>query len=368
MKRRVLAFVLVLVMLTFTGCGKVTETEEAIAAIGTVTMESGPEIEAAEALYNSLSSGRQGKVENADVLFSAREEYDWMTGLVQNAVDAIEAIGPVTLDRYDALMEAWDAFGAVEEAGLTSYLGAWEDKMYDADAQYCYLGTEWFYFAAKEAYDAGNYEEGYDLAMEAVEEWVETDYTDDCRNVAADCRVAQGQEKYDAKDYEQAVYMMQAADELYEGSSRPEPYTKLKENLEKALSKIRPTNGRVLKNKGVTGGYSRLVVISEDKDLLVKLVNTEDSNKYALLYVRAGETASFPILTGYYTLTYTAGDYWFGEDSKFGETGVYLRLDEVLDYSLAFSGNTVTYWERTRPLGSFEDKDVGTEYITEAQF
>lgn len=60
-------------------CGKsaeVKQTEETIASIGTVTLESAEQIEAAEKLYSGLSAEDKSGVSNYDELLSARNEYN----------------------------------------------------------------------------------------------------------------------------------------------------------------------------------------------------------------------------------------------------------------------------------------------------
>ena len=94
-----LVVVAVVVGILASGSKAVEKAEEAIGAIGTVTLESGEKIEAAEELYGDLSKGNQKKVENRDVLYAARQEYDRMEKAVSEVQEAIDAIGAsVTLD------------------------------------------------------------------------------------------------------------------------------------------------------------------------------------------------------------------------------------------------------------------------------
>ena len=86
-----------------TACGAVSEAEEAIDQIGTVSLESQGKIEAAEALYNALSDSQRKRVENRFALSTARKEYDRMFHAVETARRAILAIGEVTPDSLDGL-------------------------------------------------------------------------------------------------------------------------------------------------------------------------------------------------------------------------------------------------------------------------
>lgn len=88
-----------------------------IDAIGTVTLNSGAKIEAAEEAYNKLTESQKALVTNHQVLVDARAAYD---ALVQQAaddqqaaqavIDKIAEIGEVTLDSEAAIQAARDAY------------------------------------------------------------------------------------------------------------------------------------------------------------------------------------------------------------------------------------------------------------------
>ena len=69
----------VIIVLLIGGCGKseaVKKTEDAIAAIGTITLESEGAIIDAEKLYNILTDKEKEQVSNRLVLVDARDEYE----------------------------------------------------------------------------------------------------------------------------------------------------------------------------------------------------------------------------------------------------------------------------------------------------
>lgn len=88
-----------------------------IDAIGTVTLNSGAKIDAAEEAYNKLTESQKALVTNHQVLVDARAAYD---ALVQQAaddqqaaqavIDKIAEIGEVTLDSEAAIQAARDAY------------------------------------------------------------------------------------------------------------------------------------------------------------------------------------------------------------------------------------------------------------------
>ena len=88
--------------------GEFAKVEQTISRIGTVTLDSEEEILNAEELYDALDSDQQEEVDNIDELFTARAEYD---ALVTD--DAIEAIGTVTMDSKAAIEKAEALYDAL---------------------------------------------------------------------------------------------------------------------------------------------------------------------------------------------------------------------------------------------------------------
>lgn len=124
--------VLLLLALTLTGCGKSQAAKDAdalIAGIGTVSLESGPKLEAAEQAVSALSAEDKEQLEGSETLKTARETYN---GLVQEAANAeeaaaveaaIAAIGEVTLESekdIDAARKVWNAAPAEVRALVTN--------------------------------------------------------------------------------------------------------------------------------------------------------------------------------------------------------------------------------------------------------
>ena len=109
--------ILAALLLTLCACGKVRQAEEAIDAIGNVTAESGAQIEAAEAAVEALNDKQRDKLPNLTVLEEAQTEYETVLeeqavteACVQEAENAIDAIGSVTLDSGDAIRAARAAY------------------------------------------------------------------------------------------------------------------------------------------------------------------------------------------------------------------------------------------------------------------
>lgn len=114
--KKIVSLVLVLVMcLCLCACGKtqaVKDAEAAIAAIGTVTADSGDAIANAEKLYGILTESEKATVENRLILVEAKEAYEKARGEIvyQNAKEAYEKLKEVSqlcINGMDDIYSAW---------------------------------------------------------------------------------------------------------------------------------------------------------------------------------------------------------------------------------------------------------------------
>lgn len=144
--KKVLALCLVLItIVSLTACMKseaAKAADEMILAIGTVTLESKAAIEAAEAAVDGLEPKEVEQLDNLAVLEAARATYDQLVREDKAATIAaqIDAIGTVTLDSGDAIAAAraaYDAEDADVQALVSNYdvLTAAEQSYAAAKAQ-----------------------------------------------------------------------------------------------------------------------------------------------------------------------------------------------------------------------------------------
>lgn len=113
----------ILICLSLTACGKsdaVKAAEEAIAAIGEVTVRSGDTITNAEKYYNVLTDAEKAEVENRMALVEAKEAFEEIKGEVvyKNAKEAYEKLKEVA---------------ALCVSGMDDIYGSWYFGIYDAD-------------------------------------------------------------------------------------------------------------------------------------------------------------------------------------------------------------------------------------------
>lgn len=123
MKRIFVLFLALVLCLSLCACGKsdaVKAAEEAIAAIGNVTADSGDAIEKAERLYDILSDAEKEKVENRQTLADAKVTY-------QEAVKAEKlALLKSVYDDLKSAYEIVDCYG-------TDIKTAWNLGIYQKD-------------------------------------------------------------------------------------------------------------------------------------------------------------------------------------------------------------------------------------------
>lgn len=123
-------------MLSLCACAPEKDVIQAIDAIGEVTVESGDAIAHAEALFEELDEEAQEKVTNWDVLLDARSEYDRQVKLIEDAADLVDSIGEVTLEKGDAIAAARAAYDKAEEYDLLNTLKKHKQTLEDAEEQY----------------------------------------------------------------------------------------------------------------------------------------------------------------------------------------------------------------------------------------
>ncbi|MGM9589680.1 MAG: hypothetical protein ACI3V0_05840 [Faecousia sp.] len=119
MKKAIVLFLTAMMCVCFYGCKskEVQQAEELINAIGTVTLESGSAIEAAETACNALSAEDKTALEGADTLRSAREIYNALC--VQDAIAGL-SVTEVDVEAMNAAAEAYDALTDAEKALVTN--------------------------------------------------------------------------------------------------------------------------------------------------------------------------------------------------------------------------------------------------------
>ena len=118
------------------------EVSDLIAAIGTVTLDSGDAVKAARSAYDGVKSGVQSEVGNYGVLEAAETQLGNLKA--QQVIDLITQIGTVTLDSDDAIKAAENAYRTLTHSEralvtnadtMTSSRAAYKELKQAADRQ-----------------------------------------------------------------------------------------------------------------------------------------------------------------------------------------------------------------------------------------
>ena len=112
------------------------DVETLIAAIGTVTADSGNAVKAARVAYDALTDAQMAEVENYAALTAAEAAYGEIADRIDAVKKLIEEIGTVEYDtaakiKIDAARKAYDKLSAVEKKYVTNYA-----TLTDAETQY----------------------------------------------------------------------------------------------------------------------------------------------------------------------------------------------------------------------------------------
>lgn len=122
MKRALSISVLLLSLcVLLTACGKVRNAEKLIDDIGGVSVDSGPQIEAAERAIAELDADQQAKIKNLDLLEEAKLQYADALEIkkendekIKRVENRIQNIGTVTIDSWSVISIARKEYNALD--------------------------------------------------------------------------------------------------------------------------------------------------------------------------------------------------------------------------------------------------------------
>ena len=143
MKRIITLLLAAVMVFSFSACGKskdIQAAEDAISAIGEVTLESEGLIIQAEKLFGILTDAEKAEVSNRLTLVEAREQFNQMkkdAEAISNVEELIDSIGTIKYESENAILAAYSAFDALtpqQQAQvknldvLSAALQEWTDK------------------------------------------------------------------------------------------------------------------------------------------------------------------------------------------------------------------------------------------------
>lgn len=142
-----IASVLLILCITLCACGKVQNAEKLIDAIGEVTADSGPQIEAAEQAIAELDADQKAKVSNLDLFEDAKLQYaDALEVKKENdkkinrVEERIQAIKTVTTNNGNTIRTAREAFDRLDpelQANVSN-----KDSLFEAETAFEQLAIQ----------------------------------------------------------------------------------------------------------------------------------------------------------------------------------------------------------------------------------
>lgn len=330
------------------------ETENAIFLIGTVTLESEEAIIHAEQLYAALTAQEKTRVENYDNLTSARQEYDRLTQVLQTAKAAVDGLGTITLESAEAVKAAREAYDAAVADGLLDYLTEQSGTLDRAETAITDLMSQKLFDEGTELYGKKKYQDALNKFQQILDDYPKAANISQVKESAADCRILLAKQSYQRGALYEAMTLLKAVPK----DQQDQDYTAAMSELTQKLTKARPTNGKVFKNK-TDWGWCQIDITASGSDVCVKIVSTDNAEKYQLIYVRQGETVKVKVKDGVYDLRVASGEYWYDAENLFGDDTAYcLRDDLPLLYS--FTEGYTVYYKRVTVTLSKNDSAAKT--------
>lgn len=326
---------------------------KAIDAIGTVSMSSGQAIEKAEEKYAKLDLEAQLRVSNKRTLDQARKEFDRQKGLIDDAIEAVDAIGQVTLDSETDIADARSAYDQAEPLDTLGSLKDAKDTLEAAEAEFDRLMNDQENILKKGMSEidsavslilSGNDEQAHTNLLYYLSKLTGTARRQKFATAVVDAFYEKAQSQHSVGNDWMAMHLLDQR-EYYEddcGSSSLSNAETLEDQIATSLSSQRPKNGAIL-DRTYGAGRNTIKITAGEYDTCVKLELVDNPEKYAIFYIRGNETAKFNILNGEYRIKYTVGPVWYGEDMLFGPDATYILLDQTIDPS-GYSNSYATYW------------------------
>lgn len=312
--------------------------EDAIAAIGKVTLESNAAITHAEELYAALSRDAKNLVDNYKTLTAARKEYERLDTAVTDASAAIDAIGKVTLDSGEKIEKARAAYDGLQKDNLQPYLADKLRTLENAEKEYRRLFSQDLYDTGIAHSESKRYEEAIGCFDTIIADYSDTSVLASARESRAECQIALADQACGKRDYYTAMHALKGVEETYRSL---DSYQKTEDKVVRALNSTRPGNSATI-GGNISWGQCYFSITAADQDVCIKVENTWDSSKYKLVYIRAGQTAKINVADGTYSIKWVTGQYWFGKDHMFGDDAQYKSSGNVT-FTTTRQGNWIHY-------------------------
>lgn len=321
------------------------DTQKAINAIGEVTPDSGSRIRKARKLYDNLEKADWEKyvADAYPVLTAAEETFAGYEALMQEARSAIEAVGEVKLNSEAKLQTAREAWEKVEEAGIVEYFADETAALEEKENTFRELEQLHLQELVVNNMEKGDVDGAKENLVQLNQKYPQCEALNELIPLVAEELLKNAQTALNDNQLLAAKTLLRDLQLALPGYARTsETYKSLQGTLSAKLEANRPANGKIL-HDDVGGGYGTMEVTGGSRDSVVKLEDVNEKGNYKLVYVRAGETATFNVCSGTYNVSYATGDQWYSVDDLFGEYTMFLTVRNGVEFTIEYSGNYVTY-------------------------
>ena len=338
--------------------------DKEILSLGTITLESGADIEAVRAHYEALDEEIQKEVLELGTLTAAEEQFAYLGKLAEaEKIDqAIEALGEITSEKEADVEKARRAYEKLpaDVKELVKQLSVLENaEALLAESKDAAAAAE-----IKKLLDAKQYTEAIEYAEKHMAGRDPQKVRGKVVEYCVKAYVAEANALMNDKHYEEADNLLTACASRY-ASADQKDLKAAQKKLSQAIKE--PKNGQVFKTKA-RGGYCELTVKSGDSPVFVKVISNKDKKITATFYVRKNSSAKIKIKDGEYSLRYATGDKWYGEKDLFGSGTRYYSADTTLSMKTTRKGNRVTYKTCTITLYTVVGGNLSTYKIPEDEF
>ena len=338
--------------------------DKEILSLGTITLESGPDIEKVRAHYDALDGEIKGEVRELKTLTAAEEQFVYLGNLAKaETVDqAISALGEITPEKEADVETARKQYEKLpaDAQKLVTQLSVLED----AEAALMGYKDEAASEEIKKLLDAKQYAEAIEYAEKQIAgrdpEKVQGKVVEYCVKAYVEEANAQMKDKH----YEAADNLLSTCAERY-ASANQNDVKAAQKKLDKAIAE--PKNGQVFDTKA-RGGYCELTVKSGNTPVYIKVVSKKDESVIATFYIRKDSSSKIKIKDGSYSLRYATGDKWYGEKDLFGSGTRYYSADTTLEMKTTRSGNRISYQTYTITLYTVAGGNLSTSKIPQDKF
>lgn len=338
--------------------------DKEILSLGTITLESGPDIEKVRAHYDALDGEIKGEVRELKTLTAAEEQFVYLGNLAKaETVDqAISALGEITPEKEADVETARKQYEKLpaDAQKLVTQLSVLED----AEAALMGYKDEAASAEIKKLLDAKQYAEAIEYAEKQIAgrdpEKVQGKVVEYCVKAYVEEANAQMKDKH----YEAADNLLSTCADRYPSANQNDVKAAQKK-LDKAIAE--PKNGQVFDTKA-RGGYCELTIKSGNTPVYIKVVSKKDESVIATFYVRKDSSSKIKIKDGNYSLRYATGDKWYGEKDLFGSGTRYYSADTTLEMKTTRSGNRISYQTYTITLYTVAGGNMSTTKIPQDKF